>query len=211
MRLIALVLALVGGLLVLSLSGGATLPWRQGCTVVGLDGAVLADGSSAEIAALVGDPPRDLTRALRRGPAVSCVVAAPGSAGVPKEAPLGLTPRAQRVRSEVRQEFGDVPAGGFGPEIPLPGRSPRGAHSMGRAIDFFFRPYEEARAARQGWRLANWTVANAERLGVSVVIYRDRIWTARRSVQGWRDYRFRGANPDSPVNRHLDHVHVEVA
>ncbi len=211
MRLIALAVAVVGGLLLLTLTTGAPLPWRQGCTVVATDGAVLAEGNPTQVAALVADPPRAVRRALRGGPAVSCVVASPRSAGVPKAGPLGLTPRAQQVRAEVREEFGTVPAGGFGPESPLPGRSPQGAHSMGRAIDFFFRPHEERGAARQGWQLANWAVANAERLGVSVVIYRDRIWTARRSAQGWRDYRFRGANADSPVNRHLDHVHVEVA
>ena len=54
-------------------------------------------------------------------------------------------------------------------------------------------------------------MANAELLGIRTVIYRDRIWTARRSIQGWREYRFRGPDPDNPINRHLDHVHVDVA
>ena len=54
-------------------------------------------------------------------------------------------------------------------------------------------------------------IGNAERLGIRTVIYRDRIWTARRSMQGWREYRFSGPDPDNPVNRHLDHVHVDVA
>lgn len=81
---------------------------------------------------------------------------------------------------------------------------------MGRAIDFFFRPYRDADQQEAGWRLANWSVANAARLGIRTVIYRDRIWTARRSFQGWREYRFSGSDPDNPVNRHLDHVHVDV-
>jgi hypothetical protein len=53
-------------------------------------------------------------------------------------------------------------------------------------------------------------VAHAERLGIRTVIYRDRIWTARRSARGWREYRFRGPDPDNPINRHLDHVHLDV-
>lgn len=211
MRFLALLAALLGGLLALSLTQGIAVPWQPACTVVDPRGAVLAQGAPAEMATLVASPSGDLARALRRGPAVSCRVANPSSEGVVKEGPLGLTPRAQQVRTEVRRAFGEVPDGGFGPESPLPGRSARGAHSSGRAIDFFFRPYQDRGQARQGWRLANWAVANADRLGVSVVIYRDRIWTARRSAQGWRDYRFRGPDPDNPVNRHLDHVHLEVA
>jgi hypothetical protein len=30
-------------------------------------------------------------------------------------------------------------------------------------------------------------------------------------VQGWREYRFSGPDSGNPVNRHLDHVHVDVA
>ena len=61
-----------------------------------------------------------------------------------------------------------------------------------------------------GWAMAHWLVANADRLNVSVVIYRDKIWSARRSPDGWRDYTTPYGNPKDPTLRHLDHVHVEV-
>jgi hypothetical protein len=210
-RLLALTAALVGALLVLVLGSGLSLPWQPGCTIGDESGQVLAEGSPAEISALIASAEGDIARALGEGPALSCRISGASTTNTPKEPPLGLTPRAQALLGEVRDEFGEVPAGGFGPEETLPGRRPEGEHSRGRAIDFFFRPYGDADNERAGWRLANWSVANAERLGIRTVIYRDRIWTARRSAQGWREYRFRAQDPDNPINRHLDHVHVDVA
>jgi hypothetical protein len=192
------------------------MPWAPGCAVGDAGGVERLAGSPDEVsaavtAALTGSGDATLVEALGSGPAVTCRIAPIRATDTPKEQPLGLTPRALELRAEVRDTFGDVPDGGFGPEETLPGRSPGGEHSLGRAIDFFFRPHEDPDEAAQGWRLANWAVANAERLGIRTVIYRDRIWTAWRSTQGWRDYRFGGSDPDNPVNRHLDHVHVDVA
>ncbi len=198
------------GLVVLALGRGLALPWQPACSVTDATGVVLAEGAPSEIADRVASAEADLARTLGEGPAVTCRISPIGMTDTPKELPIGLTPRALAVRAEVIAQFGDVPDGGFGPEGTLPGRSPGGEHSLGRAIDFFFRPHVEPDRQREGWRLANWAVANAERLGIRTVIYRDRIWTARRSMQGWRDYRFGGRDPDNPVNRHLDHVHVDV-
>lgn len=211
MRLIPVAFALVAGFLVLSLGRGFALPWQPGCSVTDLQGEILVQGSAAEVAAQVTDADGALAVALGRGPAVSCRISPAGVTGEVKEPPLGLTPRAQVLRAEARGEFGAVADGGFGPEATLPGRNPNGEHSLGRAVDFFFRPHDERAQQRKGWRLANWAVANAERLGIRTVIYRDLIWTAGRSAQGWREYRFRGPDPDNPVNRHLDHVHIDVA
>jgi hypothetical protein len=202
---------MVGAILILTVGRGLALAWESGCVVADASGAVLAEGSPAQVSDLVASADGDLAEALAAGPAVSCRIDAIAATDTPKELPLGLTPRAQELREQVRDAFGELPAGGFGPEETLPGRSPDGEHSRGRAIDYFFRPYDDVGQQREGWRLANWSVANAERLGIRTVIYRDRIWTARRSVQGWRDYRFRGPDPDNPINRHLDHVHVDVA
>ena len=202
---------LVGAFLVVALGRAIPVPWQPGCSLVDPSGEVIAQGSPSEFATLVAGAEGAVGRALGRGPAVSCRIGTPSTTGEEKEPPLGLTPRAQVLRSEVLAEFGRVADGGFGPAKELPGRSPGGAHSLGRAIDFFFRPQEQRSQQRQGWRLANWAVANADRLGIRTVIYRDRIWTARRSMQGWPDYRFSGPDPDNPVNRHLDHVHVDVA
>jgi hypothetical protein len=209
-RVLVATALVVGALLFLTLGRGSALPWQPACTIASPSGEVLFEGTPEEAAARVDSAGRPLTRALGAGPAVSCRVGAVGVSDAAKEAPLGLTPRAAQVRDEVRQVFGDVPDGGFGVAAVLPGRSARGEHSMGRAIDFFFRPYRDADQQEAGWRLANWSVANADRLGIRTVIYSDRIWTARRSFQGWREYRFSGSDPDNPVNRHLDHVHVDV-
>ncbi len=215
MRAIALAFALAaaaaGALLVLAFGSGMSLPWQPGCSIRDPSGLVLAEGSPAEISALIASAEGNIPRALGAGPVLTCRISGASATDTPKEPPLGLTPRAQVLLGEVRAEFEEVPAGGYGPEETLPGRSPEGAHSRGRAIDFFFRPYEDAGNERAGWQLANWSVANAERLGIRTVIYRDRIWTAHRSAQGWREYRFRGPDPDNPINRHLDHVHVDVA
>jgi hypothetical protein len=209
-RLLALAAALVGALLVLTLGRGVSLPWEPGCSISDSSGQVLAEGSPSEMSVLISTAEGDLAQALGAGPGLTCRIGSIGATDIPKEPPLGLTPRAAVLRAEVRDQFGDVPAGGFGPEEVLPGRSAGGEHSLGRAIDFFFRPHEDADQARAGWELANWSVANAERLGIRTVIYRDQIWTARRSMQGWREYRFSGSDPDNPVNRHFDHVHVDV-
>jgi hypothetical protein len=207
------ILVLVGVVLGVSAWRGAPVPvpWAPSCVVVDASGEALRTGSPDEVAAAVVEPDQALAEALSAGPAVSCRIAPIRGTGEAKEPPHGLTPRAQVLRAEVRDVFGPIPDGGYGPEETLPGRSPRGEHSQGRAIDYFFRPPEDPEQARAGWELANWAVANAERLGIRTVIYRDRIWTAWRSAQGWRDYRFSGSDPDNPINRHLDHVHLDVA
>jgi hypothetical protein len=210
-RLLTLAAAVVGALVVLVMGRGVALPWEPGCSISDPTGQVLAEGSPSEISVLISTAEGDIAQALGSGPGLTCRTGSIGSTNTPKEPPLGLTPRAAALRAEVRAQFGDVPDGGFGPEEVLPGRSAEGEHSLGRAVDFFFRPHEDADQARAGWQLANWSVANAERLGIRTVIYRDQIWTARRSVQGWREYRFSGPDSGNPVNRHLDHVHVDVA
>jgi hypothetical protein len=210
-------LAILAGLLVLGRGSqlASVLPWSAGCTLRDEAGTVLLEGSVEQVAEAVqqalAQDDEAVADALAAGPTLACRIPPMRATDTPKEPPLGLTPNAQQVRDEVRATFGEVPDGGFGPEEVLPGRRAGGAHSQGRAIDFFFRPYEDADQAAAGWQLANWSVANAERLGIRTVIYRDRIWTAFRSAQGWRDYRFGGPDPDNPINRHLDHVHLDVA
>ena len=47
-------------------------------------------------------------------------------------------------------------------------------------------------------------------LDVGIIIYRDKIWSAWRSPEGWRDYVSPFGDPKDPTQRHLDHIHVEV-
>ncbi len=121
----------------------------------------------------------------------------------------GLTDRAGVVRRQVEEAFGKQQVGGFAPGGVSDGHIPGSAHYDGRAVDVFFRPVNAANRTR-GWAVAHYLVAQADRLDIATVIYDGRIWTARRSPQGWREY----DAPDRPGNRavleHRDHVHVDV-
>jgi hypothetical protein len=147
----------------------------------------------------------------RRGPALTCVV--PLSAGdglhAEKQGRLGLTPRAETTLLALRSVFGAQSLGGFAPGGVNTGHIKGSAHYEGRAIDVFFRPITAENTAR-GWQEAMWCVAHAERLDVATVIFDRRIWTAARSVQGWRGYQYPGGATDNPVLLHEDHVHVDV-
>ncbi|WP_222847668.1 hypothetical protein [Nocardioides dongxiaopingii] len=122
----------------------------------------------------------------------------------------GLTARADAVRDDVQQAFGELPTGGFAPGGVSTGHMEGSAHYDGRAVDLFFRPVDAPHRQR-GWAVAQYLVAHAARLDVRTVIFDDKIWVAGRD-QTWRDY-------DAPTNddpatqailEHRDHVHVDV-
>lgn len=79
-------------------------------------------------------------------------------------------------------------------------RSSNDFHGSGQAVDAMISD------SSAGWRLANWLRANASELGVSEVIYAQKIWTVQRSGEGWRGMSDRG----SSTANHYDHVHVSV-
>ena len=125
----------------------------------------------------------------------------------------GLTKRAERVRADMAARFGDLPLGGFAPGGVHSGHMPGSAHYEGRAIDTFFRPITRTNKNR-GWALAQYLVANADRLNIDTVIFDGRIWTARRGLQGWRTYTVMHAGKSASkvkILEHRDHVHVDVA
>ncbi|MCH1868039.1 hypothetical protein [Nocardioides sp. CFH 31398] len=125
---------------------------------------------------------------------------------------VGLTERADAVRRDVLEAYGEVQTGGFAPEGVDSGHMEGSAHYDGRAVDFFFRPVNDTNQVR-GWSVAQYLVAQAERLDVATVIYDGRIWTARRSAQGWREYDVDtdGRDPaTAAILEHRDHVHVDV-
>lgn len=124
----------------------------------------------------------------------------------------GLTPRAAEAAASLRAVFGDVALGGFEPGGVTTGHMEGSAHYDGRAIDVFVRPIDDGNV-RRGWAIAQYLVANADRLVIEHVIFDDRIWTAGvRSEQGWRDYN--APESDDPgtqaILEHRDHVHLDV-
>ncbi|MBD0292645.1 MAG: hypothetical protein ICV70_03595 [Jiangellaceae bacterium] len=123
----------------------------------------------------------------------------------------GLTARARVVRDELGAAFGALEIGGYRAGGVESGHIDGSAHYDGRALDVFFREYDDPQVRRSGWVVAHWLVANADRLGLATVIYDARIWTARRSSEGWRPYTHPSGDATNPTLQHLDHVHVDVA
>ena len=145
--------------------------------------------------------------------AFTCVVPAEPVSGDTQRAD-GLTPRADAVRRDLNQAFGDLVLGGFAPGGVSTGHVTGSAHYKGKAIDVFFRPIS-ADNTRRGWAVAQYLVANAKRLHVSHVIFDKRIWSGGdQSAAGWRDFNPALTGKESTATRaileHRDHVHVEV-
>jgi phosphatidylserine decarboxylase len=72
-----------------------------------------------------------------------------------------------------------------------------GMHSQGRALDIMV-------SSDLGSEIAAWLQDHAAELGVTELIWRQRIWTTERAGDGWRSMEDRG----SPTANHMDHVHV---
>ena len=123
----------------------------------------------------------------------------------------GLVARAAAVRRDLEARFGALSLGGFEPAGVSSGHMEGSAHYEGRAIDVFFRPVN-AENTKQGWAMATYLVANADRLDIITLIFDDRVWKAgSRSDDGWTDYRVSSsAGGDRAILEHRDHVHVDV-
>ena len=106
--------------------------------------------------------------------------------------------------------FGELSLGGFAPGGVRTGHQPGSTHYDGRAIDIFVRPVSPENR-QQGWAIAQYLVAQSERLVIQNVIFDDRIWSAgSRSDEGWRDYDPPERSGDRAILEHRDHVHVDV-
>ncbi|MFC4785437.1 hypothetical protein ACT8ZV_13240 [Nocardioides sp. MAHUQ-72] len=142
--------------------------------------------------------------------AFSCVVKDEAEPERDRLNDVGLTHRADVVRREVEVVFGEQSLGGFAPGGVKDGHMEGSAHYDGRAIDIFVRPVSAANKVR-GWAIAQYLVAQADRLSIRTVIFDDRIWQAgSRSGDGWRDYDPPERSGDRAVLEHRDHVHVDV-
>ena len=114
-----------------------------------------------------------------------------------------ITPRMRGVRDEVDRRFGPFSAIG----CYRPGSD--GEHPLGRACDFMLSTGGVMPAAswiQKGYDIAAWAQANASRLGIMYIIYRQRIWDIRMASSGWVPMADRG----SITANHFDHVHISV-
>jgi hypothetical protein len=103
--------------------------------------------------------------------------------------PSGVSPNVVAVHEAVCANF---------PELTSYGtfRSD-GEHSQGLAIDIMV-------SGDRGWQVAEFVRAHYSELGVSYIMYSQRIWSVDRSSEGWRYVEDRG----STTANHYDHVHV---
>jgi hypothetical protein len=113
----------------------------------------------------------------------------------------GLTARMIKVRNEIDARFGPFAViGCLRPGDPQD-------HGSGHACDFMESTggaMPTADRQRHGDQVAAWAIANASRLGVKYVIWRQRIYDMRSP--GWDSMEDRG----SVTANHYDHVHVSV-
>ena len=86
-------------------------------------------------------------------------------------------------------------------------------HSSGRATDLMIKDYKSAQGIKNGNEIARFLIANRESLGISYLIWQDRIWLG--PARGWEEYSKSGrygqqfANNWNDTTKHLDHIHAE--
>ncbi len=103
--------------------------------------------------------------------------------------PSGVSPNIVKVHAAVCAAFPGISTyGTFRSD---------GEHSQGIAVDIMV-------SGAEGYRVADFVRANYATLGVSYIIYSQRIWSVERGSEGWRGMASRG----SATANHYDHVHV---
>ncbi len=114
-----------------------------------------------------------------------------------------ITARMHDVRDEIDRRFGPfITIGCYRPENS-------GEHPLGRACDFMLSSggvMPNASNIQKGYDIAAWAQANASRLGIMYIIYRQHIWDIRIPSAGWKLMADRGGI----TANHYDHVHISV-
>lgn len=86
------------------------------------------------------------------------------------------------------------------------GRPNASDHPNGRAVDFMIPAWSSPGGNARGWEVARWFEQHADQLGVTYLIWDDKIWRARS--RKWEAYTHPNGATSNPTLRHLDHVHV---
>lgn len=129
-----------------------------------------------------------------RESAAEAAPATPGGGAACKVSLPGLTSRTTSVHQALCANFPAITSyGGVRPDSDV-------EHPAGRAIDAMVS------STATGDAVANWARANAAKLGITEVIWNQRIWTTQRGSEGWRAMGDRG----SVTANHGDHVHISV-
>jgi hypothetical protein len=114
-----------------------------------------------------------------------------------------ITLRMRTVKDSIDRRFGPFAAIG----CYRPGTD--GEHPLGRACDFMLDSggvMPSASNVQLGYEIAAWAQANASRLGIMYIIYRQQIWDIRMASSGWVPMADRGGI----TANHFDHVHISV-
>ena len=113
-----------------------------------------------------------------------------------------VQPQTAAVANTLGAQFGITTVGGWrDPATEV--YDPQG-HPAGLALDFMTNDIPDGTTV--GDRLADHITTHATDLGVSYVIWRQRIWSPDRAAEGWRPMADRG----SPTQNHMDHVHLSL-
>lgn len=113
-----------------------------------------------------------------------------------------VQPQTAAVANTLGAQFGIKTVGGWrDPATEV--YDPQG-HPAGLAVDFMTNDIPDGTTV--GDRLADHIITHAPDLGVSYVIWRQRIWSPERAGEGWRPMADRG----SPTQNHMDHVHLSL-
>lgn len=103
----------------------------------------------------------------------------------------GVKPWVARAGHEMKTLFNIGTVGGVG------SRSNKSDHPSGHALDFMC-------TGSTGDNLSAYAKQHAKRMGITYIIWQQRIWNISRAREGWRKMEDRG----SITANHFDHVHV---
>jgi hypothetical protein len=123
--------------------------------------------------------------------------------------PDHLRPRAERAKLLITATFGLTDLGGWRETDAI-----SSDHPTGRAVDAMLAAGVQPSAANVdlGWRVALWAQQNSAALGVTYVIWQNRIWSTSQATEGWRTYcdptQCAYGDQQNPTTLHMDHVHI---
>lgn len=106
----------------------------------------------------------------------------------------------EKVRAELVRAFGEKAAPTAVTGGPSAGRSAAEPPVLVVPVRSTARSGDAASDARRGWELAQWSVARAETLRITEVVYGDRVWRAGEARGGWSKVAGAGKTLGAPAS-----------